>query len=331
MTNLSLTMATSDYDHIRDLINGSVKPEGIDLTCLTFDVEEIFFRFANKYEWEISELSLAKFCSLRSVDEPPVVGIPVMVSRMFRHSAFYIRTDGKIKTAKDLKGCRIGVPEWTQTATVYARGWLQNEGGVGLTEVEWVQAGVNEPGRKEMGKAIIPENIKISQVNDRSLSELLIDGEIEAIISARPPQLFVSGDNGIGRLMPNYKELEREYFDRTKIYPIMHIIAIRRDAYEKNRWIAGNLMTAFEIAKQNSLKRLADFNVSRIPIPWVQDNFASIGEQLFHGSDYWPYGIDSNRVTLETFLQYCHEQGVTQKKLQLEDLFVPEVTSSFKI
>ena len=120
MTNLSLTMATSDYDHIRDLINGSVKPEGIDLTCLTFDVEEIFFRFANKYEWEISELSLAKFCSLRSVDEPPVVGIPVMVSRMFRHSAFYIRTDGKIKTAKDLKGCRIGVPEWTQTATVYA-------------------------------------------------------------------------------------------------------------------------------------------------------------------------------------------------------------------
>jgi 4,5-dihydroxyphthalate decarboxylase len=331
MTNLSLTLAIEDYDHVRDLMTGAIKPNGIDLTCLQFQVEETFFRFANAYEWEVSELSLAKFCSLRSQENSPIVGIPVFISRMFRHSAFYIRSDGKIKTSADLKGGRIGVPEWTQTATVYARGWLHHEGGAKLNEVEWVQGGVNQPGRLEMGKTQVPEGVTITPVSDRSLSEMLLEGELDAVISARPPDVFLSGDGRLQRLMPNHREVELEYFQRTGVYPIMHTIAIKRDVYERNPWIAVNLMTAFELAKEKMVERMSDINVSRIPLPWLPDTYEKTKAEFFPDCDYWPYGIEGSRKTLEAFLAYCDEQGVTHKKMTPEDLFVPETQKSFKV
>jgi 4,5-dihydroxyphthalate decarboxylase len=331
MTNLSLTLAIEDYDHVRDLMTGAIKPNGIDLTCLQFQVEETFFRFANAYEWEVSELSLAKFCSLRSQENSPIVGIPVFISRMFRHSAFYIRSDGKIKTSADLKGGRIGVPEWTQTATVYARGWLHHEGGAKLNEVEWVQGGVNQPGRLEMGKTQVPEGVTITPVSDRSLSEMLLEGELDAVISARPPDVFLSGDGRLQRLMPNHREVELEYFQRTGVYPIMHTIAIKRDVYERNPWIAVNLMTAFELAKEKMVERMSDINVSRIPLPWLPDTYEKTKAEFFPDCDYWPYGIEGSRKTLEAFLAYCDEQGVTHRKMTPEDLFVPETQTSFKV
>jgi len=331
MTNLSLTLAIEDYDHVRDLMTGAIKPNGIDLTCLQFQVEETFFRFANAYEWEVSELSLAKFCSLRSQEDSPIVGIPVFISRMFRHSAFYIRSDGKIKTSADLKGGRIGVPEWTQTATVYARGWLHHEGGAKLNEVEWVQGGVNQPGRLEMGKIQVPEGVTITPVSDRSLSEMLLEGELDAVISARPPDVFLSGDGRLQRLMPNHREVELEYFQRTGVYPIMHTIAIKRDVYERNPWIAVNLMTAFELAKEKMVERMSDINVSRIPLPWLPDTYEKTKAEFFPDCDYWPYGIEGSRKTLEAFLAYCDEQGVTHRKMTPEDLFVPETQKSFKV
>ena len=331
MTNLSLTLAIEDYDHVRDLMTGAIKPNGIDLTCLQFQVEETFFRFANAYEWEVSELYLAKFCSLRSQEDSPIVGIPVFISRMFRHSAFYIRSDGKIKTSADLKGGRIGVPEWTQTATVYARGWLHHEGGAKLNEVEWVQGGVNQPGRLEMGKTQVPEGVTITPVSDRSLSEMLLEGELDAVISARPPDVFLSGDGRLQRLMPNHREVELEYFQRTGVYPIMHTIAIKRDVYERNPWIAVNLMTAFELAKEKMVERMSDINVSRIPLPWLPDTYEKTKAEFFPDCDYWPYGIEGSRKTLEAFLAYCDEQGVTHRKMIPEDLFVPETQKSFKV
>ena len=331
MTDIPLTLAIEDYDHVRALMAGEIKPKGIDLTCLQFQVEETFFRFANAYEWEVSELSLAKFCSLRSQNDPPIVGIPVFISRMFRHSAFYIRNDGKIRKSSDLKGCRIGVPEWTQTATVYARGWLHHEGGAKLNEVEWVQGGVNQPGRLEMGKTNVPKDIKITPVSNTSLTDLLLKGELDAIISARPPDVFLSGDGRLQRLMPNHREIELDYFQRTGVYPIMHTIAIKRDVYEKNPWIAVNLMTAFEAAKDKMVERMSDINVSRIPLPWLPDTFEKTKAEFFPDGDYWPYGIEGSRATLETFLSYCNEQGVTHKKMRPEDLFVPETLTSFKV
>ena len=331
MANLSLTLAMEDYDHVRDLMSGEINPKGIDLTCLNFQVEETFFRFANAYEWEISELSLAKFCSLRSQENPSIVGIPVFISRMFRHSAFYICNDGKINKSSDLKGCRIGVPEWTQTATVYARGWLHHEGGAKLGEVEWIQGGVNQPGRLEMGKTNVPSGISITPVTDKSLSDMLLDGELDAIISARPPDIFLSKDGRIKRLMPNHREIELEYFRRSGVYPIMHTVAIKRDVYEKNPWIAVNLMSAFESSKKRMIERMTDINVSRIPLPWLTDTFEAAKAEFFKDGDYWPYGIEGSRKTLDTFLNYCDEQGVTNKKMTPEELFVPETRQSFKV
>jgi 4,5-dihydroxyphthalate decarboxylase len=331
MTDLSLTLAIEDYDHTRALISGEIKPKGIDLTCLQLQVEETFFRFSKAYEWEISELSLAKFCSLRSQEDSPIVGIPVFISRMFRHSAFYIRSAGSIKTPEDLKGCRIGIPEWTQTATVYARGWLHNDVKVRLNDIEWMQGGVNQPGRLEMGKVKVPKGIEITRVLDQSLSEMLLEGQLDAIISARPPDVFLSGDGRIQRLMPNYKEIELNYFQRTGVYPIMHTIAIKRDIYEKNRWIAVNLMEAFEKSKEKMVERMSDINVSRIPLPWLPDIYEKTKSEFFPDCDYWPYGIEGSRKTLETFLDYCHEQGVTHKKMRPEELFVPETLISFKV
>lgn len=331
MSNIHLTMAMNDYDHTRDLASGLVRAKGIDLTYLQMEVEEIFYRFSNALEWDISELSFAKYCSIQSQDDPPFVGIPVFVSRVFRHSAFYLRKGGSVTRPEDLRGRRIGIPEWSQTATVYARGWLQHQAGVGLDEVEWVQAGVDEPGRVEMAKLDLPAGIRYRQDTDRSLSEMLLAGDLDAMISAHPPRAFEEGNPEMVRLFPEFREVEEAYFRDTGIYPIMHTVAIRRDVYEKYPWVPMNLLTAFEEAKRRSVERLKGVTASQIPVPWGYDNVEKLHRQLFPDSDYWPYGIEPNRVTIEAFLQYCHEQGVCHRKMTPEELYPREVQSVFKI
>lgn len=331
MADIHLTMATHDYDHVRDLVSGIVKPQGIDLTCLTLEVEEIFYRFSNALEWDISELSLAKYCSVMSQDDPPFTGIPVFISRMFRHSAFYIRRGGKVARPADLAGARIGIPEWSQTATVYARGWLVHQVGIPLTDVEWVQAGVNQPGRVEMAHLRLPDGVRYTRVGDRSLSEMLLAGDIDAVISARPPREFQRGNPDMVRLLPDYRGEEERFFRDTGIYPIMHTVAIRRPVYDANPWVAMNLLTAFEEAKRRAVERLFNMNASQIPVPWVYDDVARIGGEFFKGDDFWPYGIEPNRVTLEAFLQYCWEQGVCHRRMTPEELYPSEVQTAFKV
>ncbi len=329
--DIELTLATWDYDHVRDIASGAVKPKGIRITHLEMEVEEIFYRFAKSLEWDVSELSFAKYCSILSQDDPPITGIPVFVSRVFRHSAFYIRSDGSIGSSEDLKGGRIGIPEWSQTATVYARGWLHHHGGVALDEVEWVQAGVNAPGRIEMADLRLPEGVRYVQVPDRSLADMLLAGDIDCMISAHPPAVFEQGHPGVTRLFPDYRPVEEAYFEDTGIYPIMHTIAIRRDVYERNRWIARNLMTAFEEARDRSVARLTSVTASQIPVPWGYENAGRIGAKVFGGNGLWPYGIEANRVTIDAFLQYCHEQGVCHRRLTPEELYAPEAMSEFVI
>lgn len=329
--DVALTMATWDYDHVRDIATGAVKPEGIAVTHLQMEVEEIFYRFARSFEWDVSELSFAKYCSLLSQDDPPITGIPVFVSRVFRHSAFYIRSDGGVRGPRDLLGGRIGVPEWSQTATVYARGWLHHQAGVPLDRVEWVQGGVTAPGRVEMASLDLPEGVSYTQVADRSLTDLLLAGEIDCLISAHPPALFERGDPRVARLFPDYRPVEEAYFEETGIYPIMHTIAIRRDVYERNRWIARNLMTAFEEARDRSVARLTGVTASQIPVPWGYESAERTGRRVFGGNGLWPYGIEANRVTIEAFLAYCHEQGVCHRRLAPEELYAPEALSEFVI
>ena len=331
MANIHLTLAMDEYDHTRDLLQGKVNAEGIDLTWLNLDVEEIFYRFASAWEWDVSELSFAKYCSIVSQPDPPITGIPVFVSRVFRHSAWYVAADGDVQEVADLAGKRIGIPEWSQTATVYARGWLAEDAGISLEDVEWVQAGVNEPGRIELAHLKLPDGISYRQAPDRSLTEMLLAGDIDALVSARPPRVFLDGDTRIARLIPDYRAAEQDYFRRTGIYPIMHTVAIRRDTYEKHPWIAMNLLNGFEAAKKRSVARLTSVTHSQIPVPWIYDAVPELGAEIFPGGDYWPYGIEPNRPTIEAFLRFCHDQGLCHRRLEPEDLYPAEVQSVFRV
>jgi 4,5-dihydroxyphthalate decarboxylase len=313
---LSLSLAINGYDHVREL-----RPQGIDLLVLDLPIEEIFFRFAKFREWDASEMSFGKAVSLLSEERPEIVAIPVFPSRVFRHSAIYLGRNSAITKPKDLEGKRIGIPEWAQTAGIYVRGMLQHEYGVDLAAIDWRQAGVREPGRVEKVELKLPEGVKIAAMPERSLSEMLAAGDLDAIISARDP--------GGERLFADYQQIEAEYFRKTRIFPIMHVVVLRRPVYERDRWIAMNLLKAFEEAKRRSEQRIAEIGVSHAPVPWMAEHVRRW--RALAGEDFWAYGVEPNRQTLEAFLQYAFEQGVARKRLAPEDLFARETLESFKI
>ena len=324
MTDLHLSMATYDYDHMRDLYSGVVKPKGIALTCFQLGVEEIFFRFTRSQEWDVSELSMGMYSSRVSEGDAPFIAIPVFPSRVFRLSSIYVHADGPVKKPEDLAGKRIGVPEWGQTAGIYTRGWLAHHIGVPLTEVDWVQSGANHPGREETARLVLPNGIDLTPVTDRSLAQMILDKDLDAMFSAHPPDVFVAGDPNMVRLIPDYREAEEAYFRETGIFPIMHTIAIKKTTYDANPWIAMNLYRAFDAAKRRGVSRLLDVTASQIAVPWGFHNTAEMGKLVFGDGEYWPYGVEGSRTTLEAFLQYCFEQGVTHRHLKPEDLFAPE-------
>lgn len=327
--NVRLTIAINDSDQVRDVLAGVVPVEGVDLTPLILEAEEIFFRFSQHREWEISELSMGKYATLRSRGDDSVMAIPVFPSRSFRHSAIYIRPDGPRDDPGALAGGRIGIPEWSVTATVYARALLAHEYGVALEDIHWVQGGTNEPGRIEGIDIVPPPGMTISPERARSLSEMLIAGDIDAIIAPHAPDAFTDGSGRIVRLFTDTAAVEEEYYRRTGIYPIMHAVVLRGDIYRQYPWAAANLVKAFTAAKERSLDRAVDTKVPRSPIPWAAAR-ASAAQQLF-GRDLWPYGVEDNRPTLEAFLGYMHEQGLCERRLEPEELFAPESLASFRI
>jgi len=327
--NLHLTLAINDYDHVRDLVDGKVPIEGVDLTCLRFEVEETFFRFAQFREWDVSEFSLAKYCSLRAGGDDTIAAIPVFTSRTFRHSAIFVRPDGPIDDPAALAGGRIGVPEWTQTATVYARGLLEHEYGVEVRGVSWFQGGTNEPGRIEGIALRLPDEISLTAVPERSLNDLLVAGELDAVIAAHPPAGFLDGSGRIVRLFSDCRAVEEDYFRRTGIFPIMHVVVLRQAVLDEHPWVAMNLVSAFTEAKRRGLARALDTNAPRYPVPWGPD--AARRAQELVGEDLWPYGLEPNRLTLDAFLGFAHEQGACATRLAPEDLFPPEATVSFRV
>ena len=319
--NLALTLAINPYDHVRDLLSGEVRASGLDLVPLELPIEEIFYRFTKFREWHASEMSFGKVISLMSEDQPEIICVPVFLSRVFRHSAIYVKDLSRIGSPKDLEGKRVGIPEWAQTAGIYVRGMLQHDYGVDLAKIHWFQAGVREPGRVEKVALKLPGGVKIERKTDRTLVDMLEKGDLDAVMSARE----VPGQ----RLFRDYRAAEAEYWRKTRIFPIMHVLALRRDAYESNRWIAMNLFQAFLEAKRRSVARVSEFGLSHLPLPWVPDHTRQWRE--IAGDDFWPYGIEPNRPTLEAFLQYGYEQGVCKKRIEVEDLFAPETLQSFKI
>jgi len=316
MATLPLSLAVGAYDHVRDL-----RPRGIALNQITLRIEEIFFRFTKFREWDASEMSFGKVVALMADPDPQIIALPVFVSRVFRHSAIYLRKGSGITRPKDLEGRRVGVPEWAQTATIYVRGMLAHEYGVDLASIDWVQAGVHEAGRLEKVKLHLPPGLRVTPARDRSLADMLAKGDLDAVISARDP--------GGERLFPDYPAQELAYYRKTRIFPIMHTVVLRRDVYERDRWVAMNLLQAFEEAKQRGVERAAEIGASAVPVPWVADHTRRWQEVA--GEDFWPYGVQPNRPTLEAFLQYSFEQGICARRLQVEELFAPETLERAKI
>ena len=329
MPPLPLTLAISEYDHVRDLVSGRVKAKGIDLTALVLPIEEIFYRFMVYREWDVSEMAMGKYVSLRSQGDTSLTAIPVFPSRMFRHSSIYVRSDGPVKTPGDLKSRRVGVPEWAQTAAIYSRGLLVHQYGLALGDIAWVQAGVNEPGRTEKVALKLPPGVTVEHPAEKSLNGMLLAGELDAVLTAHAPAAFEAGDPRVKRLFADFMPVELAYWRETGIFPIMHCIAIQSRVLEAHPWIAMNLLTAFEAAKRRSVARAFEATASRFPLPWSHER-ASMAAPLF-GNEYWPYGIEPNRATLTAFLTYAHEQGVCHRLLTPEELFPPEVASSFKV
>src|SRR6266702_7396925 len=233
MSQLNLSIATTDYDHFRDFRLGFVKAEGIDHTWLNLGHHECFARFTANREFDVAELSFAKFAAQISREQTDIIGLPVICSRLFRFSSFYVNRKSGIKTVADLKGKKVGSPEWAHSAAVYMRGWMHNEHGVKLEGVHWYQAGTNEPGRTEKVELTLPKGVKLTRVEGKSLSEMLASGEIDCALVARPPDCFVQGRPDVARLFPNYLELEEQYYARTKIWPIMHFIAIKKQVLDQ--------------------------------------------------------------------------------------------------
>jgi len=329
MSRLHLVLAISQYDHVRDLCSGAVPVEGADLTHLNLSIEEVFFRFVKFREWDVSEMSFGKYVSLLSQDDRSMVAIPVFPSRVFRHSAIYVRRASELTDPTQLTGKRVGVPEWAQTAGIYARGYLMHQYGLRLSAIDWWQAGVNQPGRAEKVEVWLPQGVRLHQAPEKTLSGMLMSGELDAVITAHPPEPFEQGDPEIVRLFGDAQAVEEAYWRTTGIFPIMHTVVIKRDIYERHRWVAMNLYTAFDEARRRSLQRIFDLTASRFPVPWLPD-YAGRWRQRF-GPDYWPYGLEANRTTLDAFCQYAFEQGVCHRRVAVEELFPPEVLSDVRV
>ena len=248
---------------------------------------------------------------------------------MARHSAIYVRRDGPVKAPADLAGRRVGVPEWAQTAGVYARGLLMHEFGADLAAIEWYQAGQDQPGRREKVDLKLPPGVTVKSISDKSLGGMLVDGELDAILAAQPPKQYLEGHPNIARMFEDFVDVEYRYIEKTRIIPIMHTIAVRKEVADRHPWMVANLFNAFETAKNRSVQRALYAGMTYFPILWGFEH-ARAAQKLFDG-DYWPYGVEGNRHTLEAFLRYAHEQGVCHRLLRVEELFPPQVLKSYRV
>ena len=323
MANLTLNFACALYDRMQPLYTGEIKPEGVDLNFIPIELPRpIFDRMSGGNEFDVAEYSSSEFIQRFAAKQCPYVAIPVFPSRTFRHSFITINKKSGIKKPKDLEGKRVGVALYTMTAAIFIRGLLQHEYGVNLSKIKWVQGAINTAG-SHGDPHVLPllKKVPIEQVgHDKSLDDLLVEGEIDAVMGTSVPQSIRKNPN-IARLIPNYKDVEKEYYLRTKIFPIMHLVAIRKDVYEKHPFVATSLFNAFTQSKDLALKKMKNLRALRYMLPWMTAEVDEIQEVF--GNDPWPYGIDTNRPTLEALVTYMHDQAMIAKKMKVEELFAP--------
>ena len=327
MAKLRLSLACWDYDRTRALADGRVQPDGIELVYQALPVEETFFRMMRHREFDVAEMSLSSYL-VSTFRDDPFVAIPVFPSRSFRHAGVFVNERSGIREPRDLIGKRVGVPEYQLTAIVWIRGLLADEYGVPVTGVTYVTGGEETPGRIEKVALDLPKEIRVEQLDpSRTLSAALDAGEIDALYAPRKPSVY--GNGRVRRLWEDYVPVEREYFERTRIFPIMHVVVIRRDVYERDRWVATALFKAFKAAQEIAYRDLQVTAALKTMLPWA------VAEEertrALMGDDFWSYGFASNEHVLDTFARYSFEQGLSPRRRTPRELFAPETLEAFTI
>jgi 4,5-dihydroxyphthalate decarboxylase len=323
MTRLRVSLGCPHYDRVAAILDGRVQIDGCEIISIKPQRSgEIFHRALKFEEFDIAELSLGSHAALTARGASPYIAVPVFLSRVFRHSGIYVRTDRGIDSPQDLKGRLIGAPEFQQTANVWIRGLLQDEYGVKTTDVKWRTGGLFEPGRTERTELNLPPDIDLRPIPpDRTLTDMFEKGELDAIFAPREPTSLKTGRAPVARLFPDYRGVEEAYFRKTRIFPIMHVLAIRRELAAQHPWLPVEVYRAFDEAKRIAVKELAHIGALSVTLPWSVSELQRTIEIM--GPDYWPYGLDANRAQLEVFARYMQEQGLTAGRLKIEDLFAP--------
>ena len=328
MAKLDLSLACWDYDRVRPLMDGTVRPDGINLNFQPLVVEETFFRMLRHQEFDAAELSMSSYIVSLAKPERPFIAIPVFPSRFFRHSCIYVNADSGIETPHDLIGKRVGSPEYQMTAPVWIRGILAEHYGVPPDRVTHVTGGEEQPGRTEKLPIQLPPNFRVERLTgDQTLAAMLRDGGIDALVTARKPSTY--DGVRVRRLFVDYQRVEQAYWRSTGIFPIMHVVAIRREVYEANRWVARALLKAFAEAQALTYQGLRETAALKGMLPWFNAHVEDTVDLM--GDDFWPYGLQRNHKVIETFLRYHAEQGLSDGILTPEDLFAPETLEEFII
>jgi 4,5-dihydroxyphthalate decarboxylase len=329
VARLPLTLACWTYDRTRALLDGRVQPDGIELTYLPLPVEETFFRMLRHREFDVAEMSLSSYVMSLFADDPPFIAIPVFPSRFFRHSCIYVHADAGIEQPAQLAGRTVGMPEYQMTAPVWIRGILADEHGLPVEAVRYVTGGLEEPGRQEKLPLALPSGIDVRPIApDQTLSSMLARGEIAALYTARTPSSFTGG-GPVRRLFADFDAVERDYFRRTRIFPIMHTVVMRRELYRRHPWIAQSLAKAFGAAQRLAYAELDHTAALTTMLPRLVAHLEETRREM--GRDFWPYGFPPNRETLAAFLRYSHLQGLSRRRLEPAELFAAEALESFKI
>lgn len=330
MSKLRINLACGDYDRTRALREGVVKVEGIDLNYIALKPEEIFWRMFQHEEFNASELSMSGYMVERSRGVHRFTALPVFPSRMFRHSCIYVNSESGVKEPEDLKGKAVGVPEYHMTAALWVRGLLQHEYGVKPSDVIWRTGGQEQPGRKERIELRLPPEIVVEPLSEHeTLNGMLETGEIPALISPRMPAAMTKNDPRVKRLFPNYRELEEQYYKKTRLFPIMHTVVVKESVWAENPWAVRSLYNAFREAKDLCLKEMAETGALKYSIPWLIPEIER--EREIFGKDLWPYGLEANRHAIEKMMQFSYEQGLAEKILPVEELFARETWDDFKV
>jgi 4,5-dihydroxyphthalate decarboxylase len=330
MAKLALSLAVGLYDRTFAIFDGQAPIEGCAINAVPLLPEEAFHRAFKHHEFDITEMSLSSHTVRVARGDAHYVGVPAFTSRVFRHSGIYIRTDRGVRRPEDLNGKVVGVPEYQQTANVWIRGILQDEHGIAAKDIAWRSGGIEEPGRGERTPIKLPAEIDLQEVpRERTLSDMLAKGEIDAMMTARAPSVFTRGTPNVDRLFPDYVPVEAAYFERTKIFPIMHLIGIRRSLVEQHPWLPVSVFKAFAKAKEMALEDLGLIGHLATTLPWPVAELERARRLMGH--DFWSYGIDANRHVLETLMRYTLEQGLVSQRLPVEALFAPSTLDLSKV